>query len=199
MNNDPANCTRCDTGLERGWSCRYKGDIVEYICFDCDLIDIIGEYKTTNIITSRLSTVAAIDEVKQEYGKPIRLSSEILNKLLNSENKINHAIKLWERDVWFGGLQKKVRASNARGWKLEFDGRYVMVYSLAGRTQFTIESSDQNSQITTITAEDSCELIMGQNSINATEEQALELLNKSREAYINGAQFQKDDQVGLGF
>ena len=90
-----------------------------------------------------------------------------------------------------------VLAAEFRGFRLNFDGGYALVYSLAGRTQITIETSDGSAQVSVLTADNSKDSVMGIQSVLATEDQALGLLIASRKAFVGGAKFQRDDKVGL--
>jgi hypothetical protein len=198
---DPTNCNRCNASLERGWSERYKGnELIESICFSCSDKENIEQYEKTEILTLKITMCAKMDEIHRKYGEPLKLKSNILNKILTSCQNIENEIKLWERDVWFNHLQSKVKKAEFRGWRLDFNGGYVLVYSIAGRTQFTIESENNKYQISLLTREDSTDPVMGLNSINATEAQAIKLLVDSRKAFTEyGASFERNNDVNLGF
>jgi len=137
--------------------------------------------------------------LSREHGEPLAGHRETMVAVAASNKRIHAEIKAWESGVWFDGLQKDVLAAKFRGFRLDFNGGHTLVYSLAGRTQITIETSDDSAQISLITADNETGPVMGQNSIRATEDQALGLLVRSRVAFGFGAKFRRDDKIGIGF
>lgn len=198
---DPTNCDRCQASLGRGWSQRYRDDVLlESICFDCDNTEQIDAYEKTKVLTSKVTVMAAIDEVHREYGKPSTVGHrETMIAVAASVERIRGRIKAWERAVWFGGLQAQVLAADFRGFRMDFPGGTALVYSLAGRTQITIETTDESAQVSLITADNEREPVMGQNSIRATEDQAIGLILASQDAFGAGVRFERNDKVGLAF
>ncbi len=191
---DLTNCDRCQASLERGWSMRYRNNkLFETMCFECDDNDQIDRYEKTKILTSRITMLAAMNSVRCDSAHPA-----IMAAVWASATRIQEEIKVWERAVWFKGLQKAVLATDSRGFRLDFPGGQALVYSLAGRTQITIETVDESAQVSLITADDEPTPVMGQNSILATEDQALGLLVASRTAFTSGTKFQRNDKVGIG-
>lgn len=204
MNKDPVKCDRCHSSLNGGWSERWrvpKGKTaavrVEAVCFDCDETESVYEFNKDKILTSRITINAAIKGTREQYGgAPHRYSA--LYKLVNaSYEKVRLEVKRFEQAVWFAGLQKQVQDATNRGFKMTFGDTIAMVYSLAARTQITIESGDK--QVTVITAEDETDPVMGINGIRATEKDAIHLLASAAKAYKEGFKFLPDDKVGLGF
>lgn len=197
---DPTTCDRCGASLERGWCKLWSdGTLLESICFGCNDAEHIKLYRETKVLTSTVTVMASIDKVHREYDKPCATGNrELLIAVWASCAKIFTEIKAWERAVWFGGLQAAVRAAKFRGFRLDFPGGSALVYSIAAQTQITIETTDGSAQITLITAEDETQPVMCQNSIRATEDQALGLLAALQKAFVEGAKFQRDDKIGLG-
>lgn len=86
---DPLNCDRCNSSLERGYSQLYKGDtLVESICFDCDRKEILNRYIDNEILTSKIITESILDECSIRYKDKRVLPAEIYDKIQNSRNKI---------------------------------------------------------------------------------------------------------------
>jgi hypothetical protein len=196
---DPTNCNRCNASLERGWSFLQRTDGTEYLCFECSDKEVIKQYLETHILTSKLSMIAALAEVKLEVGKTPKIDIETIAKVIDSFNRIRNEYKIWEQEVWFGGLQKQVRDATYTGMSMEFLSGRVLTMSSAGRTLFTIDSAVLDCSLTLITAEDSDDHVMGLQSICATEEQAIRLLKESRSAFKDGLTFHQDKGIGFGF
>lgn len=211
---DPTKCDRCSSSVEKGWSERWRASKkdaepvrVECVCFDCDEIERVTEYQQDRILTSRFMTTAACAAVTEEYrtnpgsrsyGEPPRRFIEVYLKVNESITRLHTEVKKFEQAVWFSGLQAQVRAADFRGFRMNVGNIIVLVYSMCGRTQITIESIKGDKQITLITAEDESRPVMGINSILATEEEAMELMVTCREAYQRGYKFTRNDKVGLG-
>lgn len=206
---DPVSCDRCSSSLEYGWSQRYRDDqLLESICFTCDETDQISKYREKKIISSKLMTTASIKGVQIEYsrvpgsrsyGRSPEIYDDIYLEINQSVARIHAEVKNFERVVWFGGLQKQVVGSNWRGFRMDFGKSLALVYTLAGRTQITIETENEDSYVSVITAEDSHEPVMGIQGINATEKQALQLLVSCKANYLKGNLFQQDSKVGLPY
>jgi hypothetical protein len=206
---EPTNCYTCKASLERGYSYRYQGDVlISALCFDCDRKEVMAEY----IKTKRLSTKLIMDNMSKLYDINMKddwrfKNTDFLKQLKHrvdiqlAADNIQEKIREFEKHVWFGGLQKIVRASKVKGVSAkttDFHNFCVLTYSMCGRTMFTIEN-DKNS-ITTITSEDGDEYgCMGLQGINATEEAALELLQCAITMDRNNElRFEDDTKVSMG-
>lgn len=212
---DPTKCDRCFSSVERGWSERWRAPKkdaepvrVECICFDCDEMDRITEYQKDKVLTSKFICSAACAAVTEEYrtkpgsrsyGEPAHKFIDVYLEANESVKRLQAEVKKFEQAVWFSGLQAQVRAADFRGFRMNVGNIIVLVYSMCGRTQITIESTKGDKQITLITAEDETKPVMGINGILATEEEAMKLMVTCREAYQRGYKFTRNDKVGIGF
>lgn len=211
---DPTKCDRCLSSVERGWSERWRAENkdaepirVECICFDCDEMERITEYQQDKVLTTRFMTSAVCSAITEQYRKEpgSRSYGEPPHRFINTYLEANESVKRlqvevkkFEQAVWFSGLQAQVLAAEFRGFRMNFGNVIALVYSLAGRTQITIESINGDKQISLITADDEKRPVMGINSISATEEDAMKLMVTCREAYERGYKFTRNDKVGLG-
>lgn len=91
----------------------------------------------------------------------------------------------YQTKVWFGGLQKFVRAASVKGHSAEAPGLKVMSYCMAGRAMQTLTLPNESS-ITLITAEEGDERRMGISGIEATEEDAILALQTAISAWEDG-------------
>jgi hypothetical protein len=188
----PKECGRCGRALD-GWSQeRYvNGKFVEVLCASCSDAEEIKSYRETSVLTKALTMTAAL-----AYGRP--KDSAELRDVRTAVARLRLEIKTWEAQVWFAGLQREVLAAEFRGFRMDFPGGIALVYSLAGRTQITLATPDESGQVSLITSDNETESVMGLNSIRATEAEALGLVVCSRDAFLGGMRFQRDDKVGIG-
>lgn len=201
---DPKNCDRCTASLVRGWSERWRDDKrVEVVCFDCDKAERFARYAETDVLTSNLLIDGALYQARREGGAAG--GSYARDYLLDRANReiaeIHTACKAFERDVWFGGLQRIVRAASHRGFRASFALDSVqcnlLVWSCAGRTVFTAQPADESYQVSLITAEDEANAVMGIQGICATKGQAVVLIDAATKACVGGANFVRDDKIGM--
>jgi len=195
----PQKCERCRRLLDGGYSQRFEesGTLIETLCFDCSDKQHVQDYVATSILTTKVTMIATLDQLNLERGRKIRIEPDVLERVSKSMFHIEREFKIWESEVWFGGLRCIVRKARYRGHSLEFNGGDCLVWSCAGRTLFTLRSNDEKSQLTLICAEDSPEPTMGLQGICATEEQAISLLLSSRVALLNGGKFSRDNKVSI--
>lgn len=197
--NDPTNCDRCKAALDGGWSERWRDDKrIEVVCLNCNRAERRAAYETTGILTSSIMTDAAIYSVRREYDEA---QDPLLDRASREVAQIRKACKSFERDVWFAGLQTKVRAASHRGFRAPFTVGAIpcvaLVWSCAGRTVFTLEPEDESYQVTLITAEDEASPVMGIHGVCSTKEQAVGLIDAATKALRGGVGFKRDDKVGM--
>jgi hypothetical protein len=132
-----------------------------------------------------------VREGTPEELEEVRLQLEIRC----SFQKIHAKIKEFEQRVWFKGLQETIRRSKCKGVSATdtpFAGFHVLTYTMCGRTIITVE--DKQSSVSMICLDDSSESTMGDRGIDATEEQAIHLINLAIELYESGHLKFKDDK-----
>lgn len=206
---DPTSCDRCLNSVEQGWSERWvDSSRIECVCFKCDDEQRVIEYRNTDVLSSKLITSAALAEVRMEhrlkpesrsYGEPPGPHEETYTKINNSYKRLHLEVKEFEKLVWFNGLQAQVLGAEFRGFRMNFGSYIALVYSMAGRTQITIETINKDIQITLITADNESKPVMGINGLTATENQAMNLLRVCKEAFLRGKKFTRNDKIGIGF
>lgn len=124
-------------------------------------------------------------------------------KAFASMRKIEERVKEFEQKVWFGGLQKQIRASTMKGVsaKVKLNKREfsVLTYSMCGRTMITFDLGDDS--VTAITLEDESDRSrMGIQGIDATAERALNLIDTALSMWELGELvFKNDKKVNMGF
>ena len=212
---NPTHCDRCGGAFNGGYCARWvvppgakEAKLTEAICFDCEEVESVYQFNKDRVLTSRLMTSAVLNASHDEYrvkrgsrsyGEPERRYAAMYRLVYASYEKVRLEVKRFEQAVWFAGLQAQVQKATHRGFKMTFsdDGvdTIAMVYSLAARTQITIERGD--TQIMLITAEDETSPVMGINGLRATEQQAIDLLKSAAGAFKSGAKFKRNDKVGI--
>ena len=203
---DVTACDRCKSSLERGWCERWGGTTkksmrrVESICFDCDRREHREAYASTDVLTTKIVMDSAIYEVRRESNRTA--PDLLLDRAVRELADVRTSYKAFERIVWFGGLQARVRAASFRGFRADFtmlDGTAAraLVWSCAGRTVITIEIAAETAQVSIITADDSDDPVMGLQSIRATKGQAVALLDAACVRLANGLGFERDDRIGM--
>ena len=195
------DCGRCPAKKLNAYSKRVDadGNVKEVVCFDCDNAESLAQWKKDHRLTSRLILTAALKSHSRR-GDPEAAWLDINESSERVRARVKDP-KGFERAVWFGGLQAAVRATRERGLSANIDthgGKLTLTtYCLAGRCMVQIESDA--ARLTLITAEDEAEAHMGVQGIDATEGQAIDLLNAAQRAWCDGAvTMASAPNVGMG-
>ncbi len=134
------------------------------------------EYETTGIITSSLAMKAMMAFYDVEHRKgPWRAPYD---RVWADMDRIRDAFKVFDREVWLGGLGAEYMASNQRGFETTFGPYTVMISDLAGRVLLTFNLPGGH-QITTITDDCVDESRMGQQSIDATADEVVAMFDRA--------------------
>lgn len=209
---EPTHCDDCGAPLDNGYNYRYKGDkIVRATCFPCNSKEMLKEYSETKRLRTHLIEDNSLKlyhtDMKKDWHFDNNKFLEDLKTRIDiqlSYTRIFDKIKEFEREVWFKGLQDKVKASSVKGVSAHtniFNNFCVLTYSMCARTMITIE--DDKKSVTLITEETSPESRMGFRGVDATEEEAISLIQLAIELYHNegGTRlvFEEDTKVSMGF
>jgi hypothetical protein len=209
--NEPTNCEKCQTSLERGYASIYQNDnLIRCICFKCDDEEVFQNYLKDKKLTTKLTmhnTMVLYDFNGRDAirEKNIFLLEELKHRIdiQLATTKIQLKLKEFEKKVWFNGLQNKVNASKARGLSAkpkgnDLDNFCVLVYSMAGRVMITIE--DDHCSVTAITSDTGSESCMGLQGVCATEEEALSIITMAIDYYDHKClDFKEDKKISMGF
>lgn len=215
---EPTHCDLCKASLDRGYVYQYRDDVlVSSICFGCDRVIKLKEYRDTKILTTsflidntiKLTTseikeliydwkadTTGLENVLPHYADDQAFTARIEAHI--SLRKILKEITRFESEVWFKGLQSLIRPSQSRGFSAKLPSSpgelSVLTYSMCGRCIVTIEEG--NVQVSMMCDESSDTPTMGDKGIRATEEQALDLLSRTIAAYQDGTlKFEEDSGV----
>ena len=114
-------------------------------------------------------------------------------KVASANNHIEAEVKLFEREVWFNGLQDFARGASTKGTSLGGfpDGHTLMCYTMCGRAAITIESPVAS--VSVLTDETSQESCMGLNGLDGTEEQVIGLLRWARDIWAEQHHMLRED------
>lgn len=170
-------------------------------CVDCDMGERFERYKKTEVIDTKLLVAATLDSMRDDY-KEVRFLRYLpwSCAIHASSEAINAHVKAFEREVWFGGLQEWVQASEMRGASAQVGDIKINALASAGRWRATINGPNEDYYIDVLCAEDATKSTMGLNTIRATEEQAISLLKTITRAWKDGTfRLAEDTKVGFGF
>lgn len=193
---EPTSCDRCSAKIDGAYTQRWRDDVlIETFCGRCNDAEHVANYVATGIITSHLTLIASLASVRGNGGYEHEPKQKTLADVWHSMRKLRQHIKDFERDVWFGGLQSAVKACPVKGMRMDFDGGRALNWTMCGRSMTTIETPDEDAQVSVMCAEDGGESTTGLRGIRATEEQAIALLEAARKAFLGGARFAADSKV----
>ena len=166
----------------------------EYRCDRCDVRLALLEFQKSGILTSRLTMAASLARFyykeaddKSRWRLPA-LTEEECVPVCNTYDEIHTVVKDFERDVWFGGMQKQVQDCELKGLSYKGDDWTMLVYAIAGRCSITLNDDLTDQSITVITVEDEAPFAgrkynpkagmgpMGINGIYSTKDTAIRLL-----------------------
>lgn len=173
--------------------------------YDVPLLrQIINEcHKDSDVLIERLDRVKFIARHNPNPGiadcpLPYQELVAYLDAQIGSAT-LGSLAKKFESKVWFAGLQDQVLNTRERGVSARPDRKdklVVLTYTIAGRTMITIE--DKKSAVTFITSDTGNEHVMGCQGVDATTEEAVELVNRAITLYQEGKLvFQLDKKVGI--
>ena len=187
---DKKTCATC--GLDcsgyyvENFNIKAKTSVVS--CKECDRKKAIQEWRETGVLNTHLMMDAAIQGELANWSdlaRNARLAKDDIptyHRINKSVDLIQEEVKLFEREVWFRGLQQQVRRAWS-GLSGEVGGCKVMALACAGRAMVTMEYKD--TEITVITTDDdSTESRMGIQGLLGTEGQILGILRAVRGAWI---------------
>jgi hypothetical protein len=218
MDKEPTICQQCNASLlDTRYVFLYSGDkCIGAYCADCDDKNELEKYIKTKRLRTRLIERITLDlfdvgrpwdvwkkEDRKYRNKQFRQiidsdsveEIEILQVKLDiwkSNIKLFHKIKEFEREVWFNGLQETIQASKISGVSAEIMSVKCLTFCSAARTMITIE--DKESSVTLLCEEDSKENTMHFRGIDATESEAIHLIDLIIETYKDGSLKFKEDK-----
>lgn len=170
-----------------------EGNLLRTWCSQCDDAERLSAYRKTNRITTRLMSNALMASLDKEYGKPPRPGAEVLLAVQQLVDAIQVEVRRFDRDVWFGGLQKIARGAKTKGTSFTAGDFKLLCYTMCGRAMITLDGP--TSSLTLITAEDDTESRMGIQGIDATCLEAFALLNRAMKLWADGVRVTEDIEV----
>lgn len=175
------------------------------ICDPCDRVQRVKRYTVDDLLSTQLMIDASIMNARvgseDERLRRLGYTPEVvaaLAEVWHDIAAIERHVRRFEREVWFAGLQKIVRASCSSGMSFTFpnNGPKFLLLCSAGRCMMTIEAKTHS--ITLITAEDEGpnheargpkppgQGPMGIQGIDATVSQAIELVREAVDVWKSG-------------
>jgi hypothetical protein len=199
---DSPDCSTCPAKKLSAYSATTDaaGEVKAVYCIACDRERTLAAWEEKPILRTRLMTDATIAKVRNQYGHGCDPRYLVIAKQVKDIHYIAKAT--FEPRVWFGGLQKAVRATRERGLKTVVDAEggavEMTTYCLAGRCMIQLDRGD--TRLTLITAEDEDEPRMGIQGIDATRAEALAMLSVVTKAWVaaGGLTMEPAPNVGMG-
>jgi hypothetical protein len=201
-------CNRCGADLSRGEVTIYtevNGELKarETICHKCSEGDKLARFQQTGVLTNSLFLLAIMQSRDETNGHKVpdhvlTLPAGDLAKLIQAQNLIHNAIKVFESRVWFKGLQSYIQKARWKGHSAVTSDLKVLMYAIAGRVMITMENPSTHASVTIITDEDSSKDCMGLQGIDSTLSDALGLLEQAIKRYDQGElNFNPDNEVSI--
>lgn len=205
---DTEHCGTCGQSDQFGlskWTNISDGVCTKVRCRECESEELRLNYRKTGRINTTLTLDAALNSRRDYHtGEPVeRRDGNTLERVNAAMAAINNHVKMFDKRVWFGGLQKLVQKCETKGMSATHSiptkniGKVkVLAYAMAGRAMVTLDA--KKCSITVITAEDEDRPRMGIQGIDATELQAIELLDSVMDAWVLGEVHMKSDtNIGM--
>jgi len=198
-------CGVCGVACERGYSMSIDpktGKRYDYRCLDCAERERWVEYEQTRILRTRLLEDAGYEDWlrRNDYPDgwtPPMVTGDLLTEVIRAKEMLHEAAKTFECEVWFKGLQTKVRAAEVHGQRVETERLKWLVFTSAGRCLNTLEDLKDHHSITLITAEDGDECVMGVQGVEGRFEDVLELVGLALRVWESGPQVVADEKVRM--
>jgi len=173
----PVNCGTCGTHLtsQDPKNFHYSGTVLKRVqCLNCANNEVVELYVDTEVLTSQLMLLAAIQTYPKKTSDEALLRWCVaLDRVTQVMSRIKEGVKTFETLVWYDGLKKLVRTKS----NIHFDkgGLELDTGCTGGRA--LIELTRGDARLTLITDESSTANVMGVQGIYAKEEEALALIN----------------------
>lgn len=209
------NCTLCNASIEYSYVNCYneQGELIEVHCHNCEKARNLEKYLESFRLSESLITNTTLDlydiGCPWDYNNPPRHKtirailegpySEILMlktkiDIYLSYTNISTEIKRFESMVWFNGLQKIIRNSSNRKISAKCKDLKCLTFSMCARTMITLENEENS--VTMMCTEDSEESTMHFRSIDATEDQAIDLIDTCIKLFVEGKlEFEEDNDI----
>lgn len=201
MDETPKACDKCHADLDgKATVQKFVNDkVVRTVCVDCDQAERHAKFKETGVLSTWLVEAEVIKDAWRNVGdRPSGPPADAA--VMEAYKSIEAAIKTFEQEVWFAGLQEFARKAKTKGTGAEAEGVKLMCYTMCGRAMITVE--DENATVTVITLEDELppKTPMGFRGIHATKDQALGLFTRVGELWkAKKLALKEDRNVSMGF
>ncbi len=142
-------------------------------------------------MTANLIVSAVLQRMEQERG--CEIPNHVLaipvadqRKLLRANKRMHKAIKEFEREVWFKGLQVYVRKARQKGHSATSYGLKAMLHAIAGGVMITLEDEKEGVSVTLITNETEASPVMGLQGVGGRVFDAIRLIKEAQRHFQHG-------------
>lgn len=172
----PVDCTTCGTHLtsQDPKNFHYSGTVLQRVqCLNCADNEVVERYVDTEVITSQLTLLAALQAYPKKTSDEALLRWCVaLDRVTQAMARIKGGVKTFETLVWYDGLKKLVRTKS----NIHFDKEGLELDTGCTGGRALIELTRGGARLTLITDESSTANVMGVQGIYAKEEEALQLI-----------------------
>lgn len=190
---DPTMCDVCKQPIKGSWVTIHDAKThkrLESRCSPCDAKKRQAQFLKDRRISTRLLMKATLNQAYKQL-------EEGDQEILDQYERIQPEVAKFQKDVWFGGLQDIARNAKTKGTSAVVGDFKLLCYTMCGRAMVTLD--DPKASLTLITAEDAApgDSGMGVQGIDATGEQALELLRRAMMIWADGVRVTEDAEVSI--
>lgn len=190
---DPTECDICKKAITGSWVTIHDGktgDRIEARCSPCDDQKRREQFGKDNRISTRLLMKATLNQALKQLEDGDQA-------IIVQYERLQPEVARFQKDVWFGGLADIARNAKTKGTSATVGDFKLLCYTMCGRAMITLD--DPKASLTLITAEDAApgESGMGVQGIDATGDQAMELLRRAMMIWADGVRVTEDREVRI--
>ncbi len=209
-----AKCGQCKNPIKEGdiftiiYADDGSGKIEHLLCDNCEVDDMIQEYRNTGIVSSKLSMEAAMAEVHLVEFKGdslhrlradarhflLKYKKDLL-ELVEGNKKIGDAIQKFEEKHWLPYIKKYWNDATMRGHEAKIGDMKAMMWGSAGRVLITLEKGKYDLTMIFSDYEGQTTPNGGQQGIHAPVSIALDMIETATKA--EKIKFEVEEKVKL--
>lgn len=208
-----AKCGECKSKINEGdlYTIIYEDDgsgTIKYLqCDNCEVDDRIQAYRTTGLVSTSLSTEAAMAKYHLTEGdsKMAHLREEArhfflkykkdLLEIAQGSDQIHEMIRAFEAKHWLGYIKEYWNNTDQRGHEAKVDGIKVMMWGCAGRVLITVQEGEESITMIFTDEESQKKPNGGQQGIDCSQQKAKELLTAV--THVEKINFKSDKNVRM--
>lgn len=196
-----SKCGQCKNPIKEGdiftiiYADDGSGKIEHLLCDNCEVDDMIQEYRDTGIVSSKLSMEAALahyhltessdpsmSRIREDCRHFFLKYKKDLLEVAEGSKKIGDAIKRFEEKHWLPYIKKYWNDATMRGHEAKIGDMKVMMWGSAGRVLITLEKGNHDLTMIFLDEESQTTPNGGQQGIHAPVSVALDMIEAATNA-----------------